>query len=221
MHWTSRSRLPASGSACASNRAERRRPCRCRSFKGFEHKGYGALTFEFRLDPAETVRASQIVARRRPFGWTERWALPLIVGSGLVFIALGKPWQEMWLLGGIALALLLLQIFIPIVQRRALRRAYDETPSLRGPQVYEFSETGLVMTGVGSSTTVGWDSIVEAIETKEFFLLYFSKRSAFYLPKRATSDEAQRTALRDLLRTQLGHRAAGLYERSGTFDPLS
>ncbi len=136
--------------------------------------------------------------------------MPLIVGSGLVFIALGKPWQEMWLLGGIALALLLLQIIIPIVQRRALRRAYSETPSLRGPQVYEFSETGLVMTGVGSSSTVVWDSLVEAIETEEFFLLYFSKRTAFYLPKRATSDEAQRTALRELLRTQLGPRAAGI-----------
>jgi len=172
------------------------------------------LTFSFQLDPAETVRASQVVARRRPFGWTERWALPLIAGCGLLFIALGKPWHEMWLLGAIVLALGILQVLIPIVQRRTLRRAYDETPSLRGPQTYEFSDTGLVMSGVSSSMTLRWDSLVEVIETREFLLFYHTKRAAFYLPKRATPDAAQQAALRDLLRTHLGPRAAGLGDRS-------
>ena len=172
------------------------------------------LTFAFQLDPAETVRASQIVARRRPFGWTERWALPLIIGFGLLFAALGVPWKNLWLLGAIALALFLLQLFIPIVQRRHLRRAYDDTPSLRGPQTYQFSDTGLVISGVSSSVSLGWDSLVEAIETREFFLFYHTKRAAFYLPKRAAPDEAQRAALRDLLQTQLGSRAVGLGDRS-------
>ena len=172
------------------------------------------LTFAFQLEPAETVRASQIVARRRPFGWTERWALPLMIGFGLLAIALGVPWKSLWLLGAIALAVFVLQLVIPIVQRRQLRRAYDETPSLRGPQTYQFSDTGLVVTGVSSSMTLGWDSLVEAIETSEFFLFYHTKRAAFYLPKRAAPDEAQRAALRDLLQTQLGPRAAGLGDRS-------
>jgi hypothetical protein len=160
------------------------------------------------------VRASQIVARRRPFGWIDRYAVPFIVAFGLLFIALGIPWQQLWLLGACAGALLLLQIIIPIVQRRQVRRAYRETPSLRGPQTYSFSDTGVAITGVSSSGTLGWDSVLEAIETREFFLLYHTKRAAFYVPKRAMTDEAQRAALRELLRTQLGPRAAGLGDGS-------
>lgn len=168
------------------------------------------LTFELQLDPAETVRATQIVLRRRPFGWTERWALPLFVAFGLLFIALGTPWQELWLLGIVVIGLGLLQVVIPIVQRRQLRRTYADTPSLRGPQVYRFSGSGLAMTGGASSTTLGWDSFVEALETPEFFLFYYSKNAAFYLPKRVTIDERQRAALRELLRAHLGSRAAGV-----------
>lgn len=172
------------------------------------------LSFAFQLDPAETVRATRIVARRRPFGWIDRYALPLLVAFGLILIALGVPWRQLWLLGAIALAVLLLDVLIPIVQHRQLRRAYDETPSLRGPQTYTFSDTGLVMTGVSSSVTLGWDSFIEAIETNEFFLFYHTKRAAIYMPKRATPDEAQRAALRDLLQTNLGPRAAGVGDRS-------
>ena len=168
------------------------------------------LTFELQLDPAETVRATQIVLRRRPWGWTERWALPLFVAFGLLFIRLGTPWQELWLLGIVVLGLGLVQVVLPIVQRRQLRRTYADTPSLRGPQVYRFSDSGLAITGGASSTTLGWDSLVEALETEEFFLFYYSKLAAFYLPKRVTSDAGQRSALRELVRTHLGSRAAGL-----------
>ena len=172
------------------------------------------MTFTFQLEPAETVRASQIVARRRPFGWIDRWALPLFVAFGLFFLALGVPWQSLWLLGVVVLGLGFLQVIIPVVQRRQLRRAYDETPSARGPQTYQFSDTGLVMSGGSSSITLGWDSLVEVIETKEFFLLYHTKRAAFYLPKRAAPEEADRAALRALLQTHLGSRAAGVGDRS-------
>ena len=172
------------------------------------------LTFTFQLEPAETVRASQVVARRRPWGWTERWALPLFIAIGLFFLAIGVPWKNLWLLGVVVVGLAILQVVIPIVQRRELRRAYEETPSTRGPQTYQFSDTGLAISGGATSITLGWDSLVEAIETKEFFLLYHTKRAAFYLPKRAAPDEAERAALRDLLQKHLGTRAAGLGERS-------
>ena len=169
-----------------------------------------ALTFEFKLDPAETVRASRVVARRRPFGRIEPYTVPAFVAFGLFFVAVGVPWQSLWLLWAVVVGLLLLQFIMPIVQRRQLRRLYDETPSLRSPQTYEFTDTGIVTSGGATSTTVGWDSLVEVIETDEFFLFYHTKRTAFYLPKRVVTEEEQRAALRQLLRTHLGDRARGL-----------
>jgi len=41
-------------------------------------------------------------------------------------------------------------------------------------------------------------------------LFYHSKRQAFYLPKRVMGDEQQLQQLRQLLRTRLGPRAAGV-----------
>jgi hypothetical protein len=169
------------------------------------------LIYEFNIDPAETVRASRVVQRRQRFAWIA-WAVwPILIALAVWYLATGVPWQKLWLLGLVALFLLTLQLLTPWIQRWQLRRAYAETPILRGPQVYQFSDAGLSITGEAATTTLGWDSFVEAAETDEFFLFFYSKQCAYYVPKRAVGKAIYQRALRALLRAKLGRRAAGLW----------
>ena len=169
------------------------------------------LTYEFQIDSAETVRASRVVRRRQRFAWIA-WAVwPVLVGLAALYLASGVPWQNLWLLGLVALFLLTLQWLTPRIQRWQLRRAYAETPNLRGPQVYQFSDAGLSITGGAATTTLGWDSFVEVAETDEFFLFFYSKQCAYYVPKRAVGKGIYQRALRGLLRAKLGRRAAGIW----------
>lgn len=168
------------------------------------------LTFAFRLDPAETVRAGRDLERRKRFAWVTRLFVPAMATLVVLFVVSGTPFRDLWWLGVLSVVVVVGSALLPLILRWQLRRTYAETPNLQGPQVYQFSDGGLSMSAGAGTTTLGWDSFVEVIETKEFFLFYYSKRGAFYLPKHATGDEAQRTALRDLLRAHLGPRAEGL-----------
>ena len=134
----------------------------------------------------------------------------MLIGMAVFYLATGTAWQDLWLLGVAALFLGALTLATPWVQRRQLRRAYAETPSLREPQVYRFSDAGLSITGGPATITLGWDAIVEALETEEFFLLFYSKQCAYYVPKRATGGIAEQGALRALLRRHLDTRASTL-----------
>ena len=168
------------------------------------------LTYKFQIDSAETVRASRAVQRRQRFAWIT-WAVwPVLFALALLYLVSGVPWQNMWLLGVVAVFLLTLQWLTPWIQRRQSRRAYAETPNLRAPQVYQFSDAGVSITGGAASTTLGWDSFVEVAETDEFFLFFYSKRCAYYVPKRVVGKGIYQSTLRALLRAKLGPRAAGL-----------
>jgi len=177
------------------------------------------LTFEFRLDPAETVRASRYLRRRQRFAWLS-WAIwPMLLGLTALYRVTGTPWQELWLLGLAALFLGSLTVLVPWVQRRQFRRAYSETPGLREPQVYQFDGDRLVMSAGATTMTLGWDAILEVVETDEFFLFFYSKRCAYYLPKRAMGADSEQHRLRELLRSALGTRAAGLQKVSLSTTP--
>src|SRR5687767_6493946 len=81
------------------------------------------LTYQFHLDPAETVRASRSIQRRQRFAWTS-WAVwPLFLGMAALYLATGVPWQDLWLLGLAALFVGALTALTPWIQRRQLRRA--------------------------------------------------------------------------------------------------
>jgi YcxB-like protein len=54
-------------------------------------------------------------------------------------------------------------------------------------------------------SSITWAGIVQLIETTEFFLTFPTRTTAYYLPKRALSEE-QQTALRALAAERLGQR---------------
>lgn len=169
-------------------------------------------TYQFRLEPAETVRAARHVQRRQPLAWAIWLVWPALAALTLLYWATGTPLRDLWLLGIVAGGLLGMQVIAPFVQRWQVGRAYAETPGLREPQRYELTTAGLVMAGGAASTTLGWDAILEVTETSEFYLFFYSKRCAYYLPKRVVGGAVDQRSLRTLLRTHLGVRAAGLQE---------
>jgi len=168
------------------------------------------LDYRFEVDPAETVRASREVARGRGGPWLP-WAVWLILLVEAVLSLLsGARLRDLWLLGVAALLYGSILLATPWLQRRRLRRLYAGTPSLREPQLYRFSDEGLEIRGGPATTSLGWAALVRAKETREFFLLFYNERCAYYLPKRAMSGPADEARLRALLDARLGSR-----ERSG------
>ncbi|HET7551389.1 MAG TPA: YcxB family protein [Gemmatimonadaceae bacterium] len=142
-----------------------------------------------------------------------QFSWPLLVGLALLSLTTGHSWRDLRLLGIAALILGVLQLLLPIIQRWQVRRSYAEMPTARDAQVFRLSDAGLQMSAGNTSTTVGWDVVLEARETREFFLFFFAKRRAYYLPKRAVGDAVEQELVRDLLRAALGQRAATIVQR--------
>jgi hypothetical protein len=165
------------------------------------------IVISFQPDAAETVRASQVAQRRGRFGWIDWVIWPSLLGLALMYRLSGVPWRQLGLLYFVAIFLVALTVGAPWLQRRQLRRAYTESPIMRDSQRYEFSPEGFVIRGGPAATTLGWDAIREAVETDEFFLLFFARKAAYYVPKQAVADSQSATNLRVLLHSALGPRA--------------
>ena len=174
-----------------------------------------SFTYEFLLDPAETLRAIHDVQRRHSFAFLHSskwdWAIWFVfIAMAVLYFFLPVDLRALWLVGVIAFFLAGLISFVPWIVRGQLRRAFKETPSLQGPQVYQFSDAGLTITGGAMTLTLGWDSLVEVAETPAFFLFYYSKRQAYYFPKRVITNEQDLNRLRELIRAKMGDRAVTL-----------
>jgi YcxB-like protein len=168
------------------------------------------LTFELVLDPAETVRASQEIERRaRTRGALGLWLFWLLIplSMAISFRAPARVLLACLALMGIAV---LLAAVLPAIRRRQVRNVYAGTPALAGPQRYEFTQDGLAVSNESVSNLIRWSGFVEAAETPEFFLLYYSKKCAYYVPRRILGSEEQVDAVRRLLRERLTERAANV-----------
>jgi hypothetical protein len=56
--------------------------------------------------------------------------------------------------------------------------------NLQFPIHHVYSQYGLMVKGKASQLTLGWKSISRIVETKDFFLFYYSGTAAYFLPKR-------------------------------------
>jgi hypothetical protein len=167
--------------------------------------------YELQLDPAETVRASRAVARRTPWGrYAQMVWLAVLVVLVTAALVLEVPIGIVGTWFAVLMFISLATLALPALQRRQIRRAYAGTPSLQGPQSYRFTDEGIEMANALARSNVRWDALVEAAETPDFFLFYYSKKCAYYLPKRVVGDLAAQALLREFVREHLGARAGGL-----------
>jgi hypothetical protein len=72
-------------------------------------------------------------------------------------------------------------------------------PSARGTQVYEIDGDGFTVSAEAFQLKIEWKGILKVAETKRFFLLFVSKRWAYFIPKRVLSSAEQLTELRRLI----------------------
>jgi hypothetical protein len=154
-----------------------------------------AVETQFDFEQGEYQRALQAVMRYNP----ARRLIPLmgivIPGLGLWF-AVGSRWNAMtpWLRFQNALPWLVLGAFylalMPMWIRAAAKKAQENDPALRGPQTRILDTTGLHVRGASFSQDFAWADIAKAVETPDFFLLFYNKRMAHYLPKSRLSPKA-------------------------------
>jgi hypothetical protein len=168
-----------------------------------------SLSFEFVLDPSETVRAGHAIEERAGGRSWRIWLFWLMIplAGAIGFRAPARALVGLLLISAL---ILLINLVLPLLRRRQIRRFYAGTPALAGAQRYQFSDQGLTLSNASASNTLRWSAFVEAAETPEFFLLYYSKRCAYYLPRRVMGPEVQVDAMRRLLRDQLGERATAV-----------
>lgn len=87
-----------------------------------------------------------------------------------------------------------------------VHRALRDEPSVRGEQTRIMSSVGLEVRGSNYLPQFTWSDILRTVETPEFFLFFYNRRAAQYIPKRALQEPDVR-ALRDIVQAH----AAGKY----------
>lgn len=161
-------------------------------------------------DPTEHYLASRAVSRGTPrqfilwgFGalsvlllvwhiastWGERPPLAVLAGA-LPYFILACFWF----------------VFIPFSQRRAARKLPETDASIRGLHTRTVDDRGFHFRGNDVVLDVPWHAMQRAKETDDFFLFFYNKQCAYYLPKRALTS-AQIGEVRALMQEGLGDRA--------------
>jgi hypothetical protein len=171
------------------------------------------VTATFDFDPAEHDRAWRAVTNQtswRYFSWGLAAFVLIIVSCSVI-----PNWDTVEPLA-LFMSLLPYLVFLVVwmllfsyLRRRVARKIPDMDPSARGPQERRLDSVGFHSRGNGVVLQVPWRVFMRAVETEEFFLLFYSKQCAYYVPKRALSF-ADTADARALLRSNLGDSATFL-----------
>ena len=169
-----------------------------------------SLKFEFALDAAETIRASQEIEKRARSARLQVAIMVLYAAPITIGMVRGASLGFYVAYFGVVVIIMLFGRIWPTIRERQVRKYYDGAPAFRGVQRYEFNDDGLALSNDHTSNLIRWTAFTEAVETPEFFLLYYSPKCAYYLPKRIVTNESQTDAVREFLREKLGPRAEHL-----------
>jgi hypothetical protein len=164
----------------------------------------------FEFDPSEHYKASRIVTRFTAARWIG-WGFAAFAAAFALY-TVAQGWDEASPAALIIAVLpwLLLGAFwiglIPLSQRWAARTIATKDASVRGPQERSVDAVGYHSRGNGVGLDVPWHAMVRGVETEAFFLFFYNKQCAYYLPKRAVpADDVP--LVRSLMRAGLGERA--------------
>jgi hypothetical protein len=98
-------------------------------------------------------------------------------------------------------------VFMPLLQLFALWSASRRNRTLLGIQTQALTPDGFSTSGDSFNASFKWDAVHKAIETKHFFFLYLSSRSAYFIPKARISTASELDQLRTVLKTYLHDKA--------------
>jgi hypothetical protein len=159
-----------------------------------------------------TLRREHARQERRIWRELRLVSLGIFVLVGIAVVA--RRWREMhrvpsaylWVFG---LPLLAVGIYAgtrPLAMKRAVKRQLDDDPSTHQERAYTLDAAGLRIDGESFHVELNWAQLIVIRETNEFFL-FVTRKSAFYLPKRAIQWPERLENVRDLLVEYLGDRA--------------
>ncbi len=106
-------------------------------------------------------------------------------GYGLDYtLALNMPFS--WL-GGMMLAYAL--VIQPYSQYLEVKRTFTNNAAAQAPQNCILSAEDFANSGEGFDLSVGWDKVLRIETSKDYLLLFISKRSAYFVPLTQLSSE--------------------------------
>ena len=119
----------------------------------------------------------------------------------------GEGWTW-WVLLVPAFFALFLLLIAPLIDRVFLQRKMQSIPSAFSPQLWVLSDTGIQITGQDEHVELKWGAIVKAAESATDFFLYVGNSMAHFIPKRCMLEGSQKSLLREILKRNLGEKAA-------------
>ena len=159
-----------------------------------------------------TLRKEHASQERRI--WRELRFLALGVFVCIAVAIVVRRWRELhhapiaylWVFGVPLVAAGIFAATRPLAMRKAVKHQLEDDPSTQQERAYTLDEAGFRIDGVSFHVELNWAQLIVVRETNEF-LLFFTRKSAYYLPKRAIQWPERLEGIRDLLVEYLGDRA--------------
>ena len=153
-------------------------------------------------------------ARQERRIWRELRFVALGVFVCIAIAIIVRRWREMhhvpiaylWVFGVPLVAAGIYAATRPLAMKNAVKRQLDDDPSTQQERVYTLDEAGFRIDGEGFHVGLNWAQLIVVRETNEF-LLFSTRKSAYYLPKRAIQWPERLEGIRDLLVEYIGDRA--------------
>ncbi len=159
-----------------------------------------------------TLRKEHAKQERRI--WREMRFIALGVFVCIAIAIIVRRWRELhhvpiaylWVFGVPLLAVGIFAATRPIAMKNAVKRQLADDPSTQQERAYTFDAAGFRIDGESFHVELNWAQLIVVRETNEF-LLFFTRKSAYYLPKRAIQWPERLEGIRDLLIEYIGDRA--------------
>jgi len=146
--------------------------------------------------------------------WRELQFVALAVFALIALAMIARQWRAthqppiafLWMFGVPLLLVAGYAATRPIALKRAVKRQLGDDPSTQQERRYTLDGAGLKIDGESFHVEMPWAKLIVVRETNEFFL-FVTRKSAFYLPKRAVVWPERLEDVRELLAEYLGDRA--------------
>jgi hypothetical protein len=153
-------------------------------------------------------------ARQERRIWRELRLVALGVFVVIAVAIIVRRWRELhhapiaylWVFGVPLAAAAIFAATRPMAMKQAVKRQLADDPSTQQERTYKLDEAGFRVDGESFHVELNWAQLIVVRETNEFFL-FFTRKSAYYLPKRAIQWPERLEGIRDLLVEYLGDRA--------------
>jgi YcxB-like protein len=175
-------------------------------------------TVRWRVQADEHYRAIRTLrsehARQERRIWRELRLVALGVFVAVAIAIIVRRWREMhhvpiaylWVFGVPLVVVGMYAATRPFALKRAVKRQLDDDPTTQHERNYTLDSAGLRIDGESFHVELNWAKLIVVRETNEFFL-FVTRKSAFYLPKRAIQWPERLEGVRDLLVEYIGDRA--------------